>query len=118
MSDTDKMLERYGEIKLQIFDLQTEMSEIEQALERHVTQNGPVAAAGFVAEYKFGRGKVDHEAAAKECAVPEEIIKRHTQTRETVAWAQVTKAAGIPKVVLDMYTEVGNGRLEIKPIIN
>ena len=53
MSDTDKMLERYGEIKLQIFDLQTEMSEIEQALERHVTQNGPVAAAGFVAEYNL-----------------------------------------------------------------
>jgi hypothetical protein len=47
MSDESILLARYGaeskkRIKLQIFDLQTELTEIEQALERHVTQNGPV----------------------------------------------------------------------------
>jgi hypothetical protein len=118
MSDESILLARYGEIKLQIFDLQTELTEIEQALERHVTQNGPLVGSGFVAEYKIGRRKVDHEAVAKENGVPQEIIERHTKTRETVAWAKVTKEAGIPQVVLDMYTEVGDGRLEVKPIID
>ena len=101
-------LDRYNDIQEMIAFLQAEAADIEAALREQVEETGTVAGYGWIATMKPGRKSTDHEAAVK-AAFEEytehgyhslgdklrEAQERHTTTKVTVAWAQVTKAAAL-----------------------
>lgn len=58
--------------------------------------------------------KTDHEAAARDAKVPFDLVREYTTWKESIAWAKITKAAGIPKQVLDAYTKVDRVKASIE----
>jgi len=108
MSKTLEMIDRYAEIQGLVAFLQAEAAEIEAALRVQVEATGPVAGYGWIAQLKPGRKSTDHEAAVRDAVEfanfnalhdmahkLREAQERHTTTKVTTAWAQVTKAAGL-----------------------
>ena len=109
-----EMLDRYNDIQQTIATLQAEAADIEAALRVQVEETGTVAGYGWIAQMKPGRKSTDHEKAVKSAAAHaylnnlhdmarklREAQERHTTTKVTTAWAQVTKAAGLD---LEPYT--------------
>ena len=103
-----EILDRYNDIQEMIAFLQAEAAEIESALRVQVEETGTVAGHGWIAQLKPGRKSTDHEAAVKAAFADcdehgwhntantlRELQGRHTTTKVTTAWAQVTKAAGL-----------------------
>jgi len=109
-----EMLDRYNEIQEMIAFLQAEVADIESALRVQVEETGTVAGYGWIAQLKPGRKSTDHEAAVRDAVEftnfnalhdmahkLREAQERHTTTKVTTAWAQITKAAGLD---VELYT--------------
>lgn len=89
-------LKRYAELRTQAEAIRSELASIEADLQTAVAETGSqLAGYGYCAYMKPGRKSIDHEAAAKWANVPGEIVKKYTKVKETIAWAQVTKAANV-----------------------
>ena len=85
-------------------------------LEKTVAPGESASFAGYKAQWKPGRKATDHEAAAKVAMVPESIIEAHTTIKATVAWAKVTKAANVPKTILEQFTTEGESSFVVEPV--
>lgn len=89
------LMERRKAIAEQLASLDAEISETMAIIEAEAKKDGDVFGYGYHAGYKPGRKSTNHEAAAKWANVPGEIVKKYTKVKETIAWAQVTKAANV-----------------------
>jgi len=91
------ILDEYSKLAGSIKAAQDRMKEIEAELKAEVTETGSkVSSHGYTARMKPGRKSTDHEAAAQAAGVDEEIVVKFTTTpKPRIAWAKVTKAAGV-----------------------
>jgi hypothetical protein len=98
------LLKQYAELQTQLLDLQAQIADVTAAIELEVAKSGAMQAHGVKAFYKPGRKTTDHEAAytvtleSSDMTSRDEleaIAQKHTTTKVTVAWAKVTKDAGI-----------------------
>lgn len=89
------LLKQLSDLDAQIADLTTQRAEITSQLKQATKENGPMQGYGYMATWKPGRKSTNHEAAATAANVSPEIVLKHTKVKETVAWAKVTKEAGV-----------------------
>ena len=89
------LLARYSQIMQQIEALRAEAAEVESQLKSFVGEVGQVEDFGYRAYFRPGRKSTDHEAAAKAANVPSVIIEKFSTVKVSVAWARVTKEAGV-----------------------
>lgn len=88
-------LQQYAQLIGKMEKIQDELATITAALRDEVVEHGTMMGYGYRAHMKPGRKRTDHEAAALGAGVTDEIIEAHSTTKTTVAWAQITKAAGV-----------------------
>ena len=87
-------LQRYAQLQSELEEIRNEIDMIEDELRKEAEQTGAITGHGYTARFKPGRKITDHQAAAIAANVPDEIVKKHTTIKESVAWAKVTKEAG------------------------
>lgn len=105
-------LKRYAQLKMELLEIQDELRIIEASLQNEIGEFDQISAFGFKAQWKPGRKRTDHQAAAIDNKVPNSLIKKYTTTRESIAWAKITKEAGIS---LDEYTDQSPPVFVIEP---
>ena len=99
------LLEQRGQLDLQIMQLRDKLADIDAQLETYVREHGEVSGGGLRARMKPGRKSINHEGAWRaeydavfddeSKAALSEIAEKHTTVKTSVAWAKVTKEAGI-----------------------
>lgn len=105
-------LKRYAQLKMEMLEIQDELRIIEESLKKEVGESDQISAFGFKAQWKPGRKRTDHLAAARDAKVPAKLIHKHTTMRPSISWAKITKEAGID---LDEYTDQSPPTFVIEP---
>lgn len=103
----EQALKRYAQLQSELLEINNELASLRQQLQAEVGEGGAVEAFGFRAYWKPGRNTTDHEAAALAAGVAADVIEKHSTVKTTVAWAKVTKEAGVPKEILEAHTTQG-----------
>ena len=105
MSDLtlEEMIEKYEAMEVELQPLLAAKAALERAIKNEVLQVGSTHGQLFAYQVKT-RKSTDHEAAALEYGVTDDVIQANSTTKTSVRWAGVTKAAKVPKKILDKHT--------------
>ena len=114
MSDLtlDEMIDKYEAMEVELQPLLAAKAALEAAIKNKVLETGSTKGNLFSYQVKV-RKSTDHEAAALEYGVGDDIIQANSTTKTTVRWAGVTKAAKVPKDILDKHTSEGEPSVTI-----